>query len=49
MQKVKADKKLLASSNMTLTDAEAKVFWPLYDEYQKDLDKMNQSAAQPWR
>lgn len=42
MQKVKADKKLLVSSNMNLTDAEAKAFWPLYEEYQKELDKINQ-------
>ena len=42
MQKIKADKKLLVASNMDLTDAEAKTFWPLYDAYQKDLDKINQ-------
>jgi Spy/CpxP family protein refolding chaperone len=43
MQKVKGDKKLLVASNMDLTDAEAKAFWPLYDEYQKELDKINQN------
>jgi hypothetical protein len=43
LQKVKADKKLLVASNMDLTDAEAKTFWPLYDEYQKELEKINQS------
>lgn len=42
MQKVKADKKLLVASNMDLTDAEAKAFWPLYEEYQKELEKINQ-------
>lgn len=42
LQKVKADKKLLVASNMDLTDAEAKSFWPLYDAYQKDLEKINQ-------
>jgi hypothetical protein len=42
LQKVKADKKLLVASNMDLTDAEAKSFWPLYDAYQKELDKINQ-------
>jgi len=45
MQKVKADKKLLVSSNMNLTDAEAKAFWPVYDEYQKELDKINQTLG----
>ena len=41
MQKVKADKKLLVATNMELTDAEAKGFWPLYDAYQKELDQVN--------
>jgi hypothetical protein len=42
MDKVKADKKLLVASNMDLTDAEAKSFWPLYDAYQKDLQQVNE-------
>jgi recombinational DNA repair protein RecR len=29
-EKIKADKKLIVATNMTLTDAEAKNFWPLY-------------------
>ena len=41
-EKVKADKKLLVASNMNLTDAEAKNFWPLYDGYQKELEQINQ-------
>ena len=41
IQKIKADKKLLVASNMELTDAEAKNFWPLYEAYQKDLEKLN--------
>lgn len=45
MQKIKADKKLLVASNMDLTDAEAKSFWPLYDAYQKELEKINQHLA----
>lgn len=40
--KIKADKKLLVASNMELTESEAKAFWPIYDEYQKDLQKINQ-------
>jgi len=44
-QKVKADKKLLVSSNMDLTDAEAKSFWPVYDEYQKELDTINRNLG----
>lgn len=45
MQKLKADKKLLVASNMDLTDAESKVFWPLYDAYQKDLQKVNEELG----
>ena len=44
-QKLKADKKLLVASNMDLSDAEAKKFWPIYDEYQKDLEQVNQKLA----
>jgi hypothetical protein len=42
LDKVKADKKLLVASNMDLTDAEAKSFWPLYEAYQKDLQQVNE-------
>ena len=44
-QKVKADKKLLVAQNMQLTDAEAKGFWPVYDAYQNDLQKLNQRVG----
>jgi hypothetical protein len=40
--KIKADKKLLVATNMNLTDAEAKNFWPLYEGYQKELEQINQ-------
>jgi hypothetical protein len=40
--KVKADKKLVVAANMQLSDAEAKAFWPVYDAYQADLQKINQ-------
>jgi hypothetical protein len=43
--KLKADKKLLVAHNMNLTDAEAKAFWPVYDAYQKDLQKINERIA----
>jgi hypothetical protein len=42
MQKLKADKKLLVASNMGLTDAEGKDFWPVYEAYQKDLQQVNE-------
>jgi hypothetical protein len=41
-EKIKADKKLLVATNMDLTDSEAKDFWPVYEEYQKDLTAINQ-------
>jgi hypothetical protein len=42
-QKIKADKKLVVAANMQLTEAEAKGFWPVYDAYQADLQKINQN------
>jgi len=39
--KVKADKKLLVAVNMELTESEAKGFWPVYEEYQKELSAIN--------
>ena len=43
--KIKADKKLLVAANMELTESEAKGFWPIYDQYQKDLQKINRRIA----
>ena len=43
--KLKADKKLVVATNMELTDSEAKSFWPIYDEYQKELQKINRRIA----
>jgi hypothetical protein len=28
--------------NMELSEAEAKAFWPIYEQYQRDLQKINQ-------
>jgi hypothetical protein len=41
-QKIKADKKLVVGANMDLTEAEAQRFWPVYEAYQRDLQKLNQ-------
>ena len=41
-EKLKADKKLIVAKYMELTEAEAKRFWPVYDDYQKDLQKINE-------
>jgi hypothetical protein len=40
-QKIKADKKLVVAANMQLTEEEAKAFWPVYEAYQSDLQKIN--------
>jgi hypothetical protein len=44
-EKVKADKKLVVAGNMELTESEAKAFWPVYDQYQKDLGAINERIA----
>ena len=49
IQKIRADKKLLVAANMDLTVAEGKQFWPLYDAYQKELDKINQHLGKTIR
>jgi hypothetical protein len=41
-EKLKADKKLLVAHSVGVTEAEGKAFWPIYDAYQADLDKINQ-------
>jgi hypothetical protein len=41
-EKLKADKKLIVSQYMQLSESEAKKFWPVYEEYQKDLQKNNE-------
>jgi hypothetical protein len=43
--KVKADKKVVVAANMELTESEAKAFWPVYDQYQKDLGAINERIA----
>jgi hypothetical protein len=43
--KIYADKKLIVSNNLNLTEAEAKAFWPIYEAYQDDLHKINDRMA----
>jgi hypothetical protein len=40
-EKLKADKKLIVAKYMELTESEAQKFWPVYEEYQKDLQTSN--------
>jgi len=42
LDKIKADKKAVVAANMKLSDAEAAAFWPIYEEYQKDLAAVNE-------
>jgi len=44
-EKMIADKKFVVASNMNLTDAEAKKFWPVYESYQGDLHQINRRLA----
>ena len=41
-QAMRADKRGLVERNMQLTPAEAARFWPLYDEFQQELDRIVQ-------
>jgi hypothetical protein len=45
LDKIRADKKLLVAANMELTELEAKGFWPVYEDYQRDLTAINQRMA----
>ena len=45
-EKIKADKKLVVAVNMSLTESEAKGFWPVYEAYQKDLHKINERLGE---
>jgi hypothetical protein len=44
--KLKADKKVVVAANMQLTDADAKAFWPIYDQYQNDLNAVNKRLGE---
>ena len=41
-EQARTDKRTLVEKNMQLTPDEAKKFWPLYDDYQKSLEKIVQ-------
>jgi len=36
----KEQKRSIVAKNMELTESEASAFWPLYEEYQKEIDKI---------
>ena len=39
-EKIRSDKKLFIATNMQLTEAETKAFWPVYESYQAELGKL---------
>ena len=41
-ERLKADKKDLVAKYLILSDAEASAFWPVYEQYQKDLQQINE-------
>lgn len=38
---LRADKKQIVAANLQLTEAEAKRFWPVYESYQNELQKIS--------
>ncbi|HEY7352793.1 MAG TPA: hypothetical protein VH596_08500 [Terriglobales bacterium] len=38
---IRSQKKQIVAANMTLTDAEAVKFWPVYDQYTAQMQKVN--------
>lgn len=38
---LRAEKKVVFAENMWFTDAESKAFWPVYNEYEAELSKIN--------
>jgi hypothetical protein len=42
---LRTNKKAFVAVNLTLSDAEAKAFWPVYDRYQKELGAVQDRMA----
>ena len=40
-QDLRSQKKQIIAANLTLTDAEATKFWPVYDQYTAEMTKIN--------
>ena len=38
---VDAERKMIVSKNLDLTEAESEVFWPVYNEYREEIRKVN--------
>lgn len=44
-QKIRTDKKLFVAENMELTEVQDKAFWPVYESYQADHEKLIVSSV----
>ena len=44
-QEIQSDKKQFIAKNMQLTPTEAESFWPLYESYQEDFEKLNARSS----
>jgi len=42
---IRIDKRAVVAANMDLSETEARVFWPIYDQYQNDLRIINDRLA----
>jgi hypothetical protein len=45
LKDIRSIKKQIIAANLTLTDAEATKFWPLYEQYSAEFGKINDSRA----
>jgi hypothetical protein len=46
---IRAQRKAIVGANMKLTKDQAKVFWPLYEQYENEMDKVDKRHAQEIR
>lgn len=46
LQTLRANRKAFVAVNLQLTDEQAKVFWPLYDEYHKEVGVIGDRVAE---
>ena len=44
-EQLDVDKKLVVEANLVLTDAQAAAFWPIYEDYQKELQAIDQRVV----
>lgn len=44
-EQIRADRRAVVAANLPLTEAQAKVFWPIYDQFQKELGELQRRRA----